>query len=286
MFFARNPHTENQLLDPKLPICLDIAGGREIVCTDNYVVFGGDLEMKLKKLFLVGLVCAFLAPSSAFADPPQFNFKKENVYGSINAGATILNDIGFGADLSYAGVTADAAGTATFDTGASISGTIGYILSKLVRVEFELGYTEMDHDKAEGTITFTYSGTTLATVGGSVDVKGQVEALYGLTNIIFTPFGSESVGNGKLTPLIGGGIGFVDWEDTIDSISAGGTTLTVSGKESSTDFASNLTAGLEYSQSENLSIGFRYRHVWINSGKGGVDDSEADNIVGTLTYRF
>jgi len=241
--------------------------------------------MTLRKLFLVGLVCAFLAPSSAFGDTPQFNFKKDNVYGSINAGATILNDIGFGSDLSYAGVTVNAAGTATFDTGGSISGTIGYILSELVRVEFELGYTEMDHDKVEGTITYTSGGTSLA-VTGSADVAGQVEALYGLTNVILTPLGSKSVGNGKLTPLIGGGIGFVDWEDTITSISSGGTTLTVSGKESSTDFASNIIAGLEYSQNENLSIGFRYRHAWINSGKKGVDDSEADNIVGTLTYRF
>jgi len=120
----------------------------------------------------------------------------------------------------------------------------------------------------------------------SVDVSGEVEALYGLTNVILTPLGSKSFGNGKITPLIGGGIGFVDWEDTIKSISSGGTTLTVNGKESATDFASNITAGLEYSQNENLSVGIKYRHVWIDSGKGGVDDSEADNIAGTLTYRF
>ena len=239
--------------------------------------------------FLLSLVFVLFTYSSAFADTPQFNFKKDNVYGAINAGATILNDLDFGADLNYAGVTTTVAGTATFDTGASISGTIGYILNELFRVEFELGYTEMDHDKAEvgATITFTSGGSTLTKTGsGTIDVSGQVEALYGLTNVILTPLGSKSFGNGKLTPLIGGGIGFVDWEDTINSLSSGGTTLTVNGEESATDFASNITAGLEYSQSENLSIGFRYRHVWINSGKNGVEDSEADNIAGTLTYRF
>jgi opacity protein-like surface antigen len=245
--------------------------------------------MTLRKLFLVGLVCAFLAPNSAFADTPQFSFKKDNVYGSINAGTTILNDIDFGTDLNYAGVTGTLAGTSTFDAGGSISGTVGYILNELVRVEFELGYTEMDHDKTEvaGTATFTSGGSTVTVTGsGSADVSGQVEALYGMTNVLLTPLGSKSFGNGKITPLIGGGIGFVDWEDEINSITSGGTTLTVNGKESATDFASNITTGLEYSQNENLSVGIKYRHVWIDSGKNGVEDSEADNIAGTLTYRF
>ena len=244
--------------------------------------------MTLRKLFLVGLVCAFLAPSSAFADTPQFNFKNDNVYVSVNAGVTILNDIGFGADLNYASATATIGGTATFDTGGSYSGTIGYILSELVRVEFELGYTEMDHDKAEvdGTVTYTSGGSTLTKTGsGTVGVSGRVEALYGMTNVILT-CGSKPFGNGKITPLIGGGIGFVDWEDTIDSLSSGGTTLMVNGKESATDFAANITTGLEYNPNENLFVGIKYRHVWVDSGTGGVDDSEADNITGTLTYRF
>ena len=77
-----------------------------------------------------------------------------------------------------------------------------------------------------------------------------------------------------------------DFALELTSISSGGTTLTVNGKESATDFASNITTGLEYSQNENLSVGIKYRHVWIDSGKNGVDDSEADNITGTLTYRF
>ena len=36
-----------------------------------------------------------------------------------------------------------------------------------------------------------------------------MEALYGLANVILTPVGSQSFGDTKLTPLIGGGIGFV-----------------------------------------------------------------------------
>ena len=239
-----------------------------------------------KNLYLVGLVWLFLTPGSAFADPPQFNFKKDNVYGSINVGASFLNDIGFSTDSSAQGVTVNESGTYTFDPGGSISGTIGLILSELLRLEFELGYSEMSRDKAEGTITFSAGGSNISSIGGSVDVSGRVEALYGFGNVILTPLGSESIGNGKLTPLIGGGIGFVDWEDSINNISAGGSTLAVNGKESRTDFAQNFIAGFEYSQSENLSIGFRYRHAWINSGIVGVDNAQVDNIVGTLTSRF
>jgi len=243
--------------------------------------------MAFKKLFLVGLVCAFLAPSSAFCDTPQFNFKKDNVYGSINVGATFLNDIGITTEVNWgSALTIDTATTVTFDAGGSISGTIGTILSELVRLEFELGYTEMNPDKAEGTVTFTYGGTSLATVGGSADLAGQVEALVGFGNVILTPLGSQSVGNGKLTPLIGGGVGFVDWEATLTNISAGGSTLTVNETESRTSFASNVIAGFEYSSSENLLIGFRYRHAWVNTRVVGVDDAQFDNIAGTLTYRF
>ncbi len=143
----------------------------------------------------------------------------------------------------------------------------------------------MDHDKVEATGTITSGGTNL-TVSGSADVKGQVDAVYGLTNVIFTPLGNTSFGGGKLTPLVGGGIGFVYWEDSIDTISTSTTVLQVGGKETATDFASNVIAGLEYSQNKNLLIGVRYRHAWIDSGKNGFDNSQADQVSGTLTYRF
>ena len=48
--------------------------------------------------------------------------------------------------------------TSTYDTGASKSGTIGYIINKFVRTEFELGYTKLDHDKAKGTLAITVGG--------------------------------------------------------------------------------------------------------------------------------
>ena len=232
---------------------------------------------------LLSLVFVLFTYSFAFAQTPEFNFKKDNVYLSLKAGVAILNDIDFSQSLSYAGVTANASGTSEYDQGYSISGTIGYILNKLTRIEFELGFAEMDHDKATGAITFTSGGTTLATVGGSVNVIGEVKALTGTTNLLFTPFGSKF---GGVTPFIGGGIGFVDWEVNIDSISAGGTTLVINGQETDTDFLSAIIAGLEYDHSDNIVLAIEYRHAWADTGKGGVDDAEADNMVGSFRYRF
>ena len=243
--------------------------------------------------FLLGLVFVLSTCTSAFS---QTLFKQDNAYASLNVGLTFLNDIDAGADLNYAGVTANAAGEHQFDTGASVSATYGYILSSLVRTELELGYTEMDHDKAVGTLTLTSGGNTLASVGGEVNVDGEVETLYGLASVIFTPSTSGLEGIpflgllndllGNFTPLVGGGIGFADWEDKIKSASTSAGTLIINGEESDTDFLAAVLAGLEYNVGQNLTAKVTYRHIWVDSGKGGVDDAEADNVSASLAYLF
>ena len=181
------------------------------------------------------------------------------------------------------------AGEKSFETGPSIGGAIGYILNNHVRAEFELGYTEMDHDKAKADAawTFTSGGTTLSGAAGlEVEVDGEVEALYGLANVILTPLGSQVFEGTKLTPLVGGGIGFVDWDDEIKSISSAGTTLTVNAKESDTDLLTVVMLGLEYDYSENMSLAIKFRHLWAYTGKNGVEDADGDNISGSLRFKF
>ena len=243
--------------------------------------------------FLLSLVFVLSTCSSAFS---QTLFKQDNAYASLNVGLTFLNDIDAGADLNYAGVTANAAGEYQFETGTSVSATYGYILSSLVRTELELGYTEMDHDKAVGTLTLTSGGNTLASVGGEVNVDGEVETLYGLASVIFTPSTSGLEGIpflgllndllGNFTPLVGGGIGFADWEDKVKSASTSAGTLTINGEESDTDFLAAVLAGLEYNVGQDLTAQVTYRHIWVDSGKGGVDDAEADNVSASLAYLF
>ena len=113
-----------------------------------------------------------------------------------------------------------------------------------------------------------------------------MEALYGLANVILTPLGSQVFEGTKLTPLVGGGIGFVDWDDEIKSISSAGTTLTVNAKESDTDLLTVIMLGLEYDYSENMSLAIKFRHFWAYTGKNGVEDAEADNLLGSLRFKF
>ena len=248
--------------------------------------------------FLLSLVFVVSTCSSAFS---QTLFKQDNAYASLNVGLTFLNDIEFGTGLNYAGVTVDVAGEAQFKTGASVSATYGYILSSLVRTELELGHTKMDADKAVGTLTFTSGGTTLSSVGGELALDGEVRSTYGLASVIFTPSASgirdaisevpflnllNNLPLGNFTPLVGGGIGFADWEAKLNSATDGTTTLTINGEEDDTDFLAAALVGLEYNVGQNLTAKVTYRHLWVDSGKNGYDDAEADNVIGSLAYRF
>ena len=245
--------------------------------------------------FLLSLVFVLSTCTSAFS---QTLFKQDNAYASLNVGLTFLNDIDAGADLNYAGVTANAAGEYQFETGTSVSATYGYILSSLVRTELELGYTEMDHDKATGSATLTAGGNTLAC---ECSVDGEVESIYGLASVIFTPSASgirdtlskvpfldllNDLPLGNFTPLVGGGIGFADWEDKVKSATTSAGTLTINGEASETDFLAAVLAGLEYNVGQNLTAQVTYRHLWIDSGKDGIDDAEADNVSASLAYLF
>jgi opacity protein-like surface antigen len=240
--------------------------------------------------FLLGLVFVLSTCSVAFSNPLNLNFKKENVYLSLNAGAVFLNDISFSDSASGWGVTVNAAGEQTYDTGASISGTVGYILNNFVRTEFEFGHTQMDHDKAKGSITYTVGGAGTAYTG-EVNVVGEIDAYYGLASVLVTPFGPRTISDlpfldllpfDKFTPFIGGGIGFVDWEDKVTSIG----TQEVNGKESDTDFQAAMSAGLDFDLNQNYIARIKYSHAWVDSGKKGADDAEADSIQGSLSYSF
>jgi len=174
---------------------------------------------------LLSLVFVLFTYSFAFAQTPEFNFKKDNVYGSINAGAMFINDVGFSGALNFGSIlTVTVAGEATSDTGHSVGGTIGYILNNHVRTEFELADTQAHIDRINMDLAWTFT--------------------------------------------------------------SGGTTLTVNSKEDGTDFLAAIIAGLEYNHSNNIALAFKYHHYWANTGQNGVDDVEADSVVGSLRFRF
>jgi opacity protein-like surface antigen len=235
--------------------------------------------------FLLSLVFVLFAYSSAVADTPVFNSKDGKVYGSISLGATFLNDLDFDlAGQTAHGFTGTGSGTASFEAGTSFSGALGYVISDKIRTEIELGYQEMRYDKVDvtaGDITDA-AGATVTYAAGEYEVSGEIDALTVSTNVIFTPVGNKTLFGGSVTPLVGGGIGFVDWESKINFIA----TQTLNGKEDDTDFLASIMAGLEYTNSQQVTWSIKYRHFWADTGKNGVDDAEADNIVANLKIAF
>jgi hypothetical protein len=86
----------------------------------------------------------------------------------------------------------------------------------------------------------------------------------------------------SITPLIGGGIGFVDWETTVNSFDA----QAVNGEEGNTDFLASIMTVLEYTSSQKLTWAIKYKHMWADTGDKGVYDTEADSIVANLNIAF
>ena len=143
---------------------------------------------------------------------------------------------------------------------------------------------KIDYDKIDssgGTITPS-GAATVTYAAGEYTVDGEIDALTVSTNVIFTPLGNKTLLGVSVTPLVGAGIGFVDWESEIKTID----TQTIDGKEDDTDLLVSIMAGLEYTSSQQVTWAIKYRHMWADTGKNGVEDAEADNIVANLKIAF
>ena len=230
---------------------------------------------------LLSLVFVLLTYSSAVADTPVFKSNDGKLYGSINAGVAILNDIDFSAAASGGGVTVTAAGSYSFDTAASFGGALGYVINDFVRTELELGYQKIDYDKINITGDVTYGATTVSYTG-EADLKGDIDALHFLTNVILTPLGNKTLFGASVTPLVGAGIGFFSYESEITRVG----TQATNSETSATDFLASIMTGLEYASSQQVTWAIKYRHGWIDSGRDGAEDSAIDNIGAHVNIAF
>ena len=230
---------------------------------------------------LLSLVFVLFAYSSAVADTPVFKSNDGKWYGSINAGITILNDIPFSIAISGSGFTVSAAGSYTFDAAPSIGGAVGYVINDFVRTEIELGYASIEYDKIEISGNVTVGATTVAYTAAT-DMKGDIDALHFLTNVILTPLGNKTLFGVSVTPLVGAGIGFTSMDSKITSIG----TQAINSEVSSTDFLVSIMAGLEYASSQQVTWAIKYRHGWIDNGRDGAEDAAIDNIGANVNIAF
>jgi len=224
--------------------------------------------------FLASAADAALAQDKIAADKATATIG--NFYAGATAGMVVPEDVGFSANSSRGGTTTSGSGKFQFDNGYSVSGLGGYKINPYVAGEVEMAYASFDYSKVTGNFTAT-SGGTSTTVSGSANLQGSVDSVIGLGRAVVTP-----LGNTQIRPLLGAGLGFASTSEKITKI---GTTA-VNSSTDHTDLALEGMAGLEADVSSHISLGARYRYLWVNSGENGLENFTAHNMMGTATYHF
>jgi opacity protein-like surface antigen len=171
--------------------------------------------------------------------------KAEGLYGSLQGGATFLNDArndGNGIDIESRN-----------DTGWAISGSLGYALPYSFRVEGEVGYRRNSIDRldvrSDGGLGRFFGVPSLN--GASLPTEGHEVSITGLANVWY------DIKTGTIvTPYLGGGIGlgYVEVED----LKTSGFTLV---DDSDIVFAYQLGAGVAVAVAPNVSLTLDYRFL-------------------------
>jgi opacity protein-like surface antigen len=189
-----------------------------------------------------------------------------SLYFGASAGAIIFD--GLKATASAPGAHGSA--TLTFKPGAAGTVLFGYHYDDQFAAEIEGGYGSADMDKVSASASVAGVGSA----SGTATAKGNLETWVGFVNGIWTP-----VGNSGFSPYLGAGIGVAASTITAKSLSGPGGTVTFTGGNSGseTDFAANLIAGLNYAITPQVSLGARYRFIWINT-------SQSQTLFGTRVH--
>jgi hypothetical protein len=161
----------------------------------------------------------------------------------------------------------------SFQTGAAVSGYVGYYITNNIAVEGELAYASADTDTISG---------SLNGFGFGVPVSGHVSTVTGFANAVWRPLGRFGI-----SPYLGGGIGLASTDLTINSFG-----VTSSGSQ--TDFALNGLIGVDFAIGNRFTLGGRYRLLWVNAGRStsdGFDTVTSDNVIAHIltvngTFRF
>jgi opacity protein-like surface antigen len=154
--------------------------------------------------------------------------------------------------------------TISTDTGFDVGVYGGYAFGQrwgmlAPRLEVELGYLSNNVTSMSGA---TAAG--VATAPSPAAANGEINAMYGLTNLLF----DINMAGWGFTPFIGAGVGFgnVRFDNVQNTAALGagaaGTSL-FNGED--TTFAWDVTAGLSYDISRNVTLDFAYRFLQFTS---------------------
>ncbi len=190
----------------------------------------------MKKLLALAVSLIALSSTTAEAAPSAADGTQttnyENFYVGLGAGVVVPESTSVTISGSITG-----SGNVNYDDGAAVLGMVGYHFNDFVAGEGELGYSSFDYNNISGSLT----AGSLGTITGTIGVNGSVSTVVGLFNAIITPLGKN-----KLSPYIGGGLGFASTDAKVNSLSANGTTALVNSSNSETDLAADGIVGLNF----------------------------------------
>ena len=180
-------------------------------------------------------------------------------YFMVSAGAAFPSDT----DFSTLGIN----GSINYSTGfhAFIGG--GYRFTPWISAELEVGYLHLPID-------------SISLPGGTATIDGTSRGFALFGNVVLTYPEWQTI-----RPYIGGGPGFVHRFSTDFTATSGGTTVT-GDLGSSTDFAVQAKAGIDFRLTESVSIAPEYRFHWINTSGNGLSNTHVHSVGASLKFSF
>lgn len=164
----------------------------------------------------------------------QAHAQTSRVYFAGYMGLNTYNDQEF--DESSVPVSGDI----ELKNAMSFAGALGIRLSRQVRLEAELSFSETEMDRLE-----------LGALGG-FDLGGEIRTYLTMLNVYYDFDVPWSV-----QPFIGGGLGFAWHEGDIDDLSG----LAVDASDDATGIAWQLGGGLKYRVNPDMAFSSGYRYI-------------------------
>jgi len=234
----------------------------------------------MRRSFYRGVLAALLLSVASFAaEAQQATMPLPNgLYLGAEAGLIIPQSISIHGSGISGGSLIGAKGDLNLETGPAAGIIFVGHVNPAFAVEANLEYASMDLNSITG--TFTTSGPPPAAFSGTIGLKGDFRTWNMLVNAIWTPFGAGSW-NG-FSPYIGAGVGVSLLHESLTSITALGTTVAGSANDNQTNFAANGILGFDFMVMPQLSVGARYRLLFINTASGSAGNGSPSQLFGQM----
>ena len=209
------------------------------------------------------LKTTLLAAAATMAIAPAAN-AYEGLYGAIGAGLSYMkNERDVSNDGTGGGGVFTFDSNADYNNGVGVYTALGYAFEGGWRSELEFSYRNNDIDQIDPD-GLGFSGWPEGTI------SGDTTSIAIMLNVI-----RDFDLGGKVTPYIGGGVGFADVDhDIVGSVSPGAPTtpMTIAYGPNKRLFAYQGIAGLGYALADDLTLDLSYRFF----------GTEKENVAGTL----